>query len=141
MHPVHLLPRIHGPGHRLLLGDEAQPGDVGRLIGRVAGVGLAHGRRAVRVRGRHQVEEGGRAVGEVVAAGEQDVGRGEGVARGRHRIPHCDDRHQGQQVGRGGGDAGAVVEGGDGAGGDGDGGRGRVGAGVVLRASADGDVG
>lgn len=127
--PVNLLDdraRLRG-GHVQL-----QPGDVaGRVRRRAGRVALLEFRGAEAVDGkggRGGVDE------EVVADGvERDLARREVEEAGGDVLQY--------DAGHFRGNAASVEEGGVGAEGDGDGCRGRVGAGVVLRAAADGDEG
>ena len=132
--PVDLLDRGRSPRR---LGLELQPRDVAVRVGRCgSSVQLLHLRRT-----QHVVHgKGGRG------------GVDEEVVPGRHQaggdLRHGDFFHGGSDVGQhaadgrgGAGEAGDVVEGGEGADGDGGGSGGGVGAGVVLGAAADGDEG
>lgn len=142
--PVHLLDVPCGA----VLGRQLQPGDRSLATGarsrarrRSDAAVLGAGDGANAQGGRVQVEEGRRAVEEVVVARHVQLHGAEGPNRGGVEVEV--DGHVGhlfQQVLRGAGDVADVEERGQGAGGDGR----SVGlagvAGVVLRAAADGDV-
>ena len=129
-------------------GEELEPGDgglvplaAGRIGGGVGGVVLGAGDLAELHGGGVEVEEGRGGVGEEVLArdGQVDGTDARRLVVGQVELQGDLGQH-GQEIGVGGGDAGGVEEGRDGANGHGDGGGVLGVARVVLDAPSDSDV-